>query len=83
MSVLTFHSFRGEKSALVYIQDDFSFELTWLYVPKRAFGDSPIKGETTRDVDMSQYDIVPIVDLDTGEVRKAKDGSVLKTLSRK
>lgn len=78
MAQATFHSFRGEKSALVLIKANaFVFQATPVYVPADAVQGME-KGDRFEIPD--GYQLVPIVDIETGEVRTSKDGSTLYML---
>lgn len=66
------------KSALILVKAN-KFQMAWnpAYVPAAAVeGMQPEEESTLPD----GYSLVPIVDIDTGEVRTAKDGSPLHTL---
>ena len=66
------------KSALILVKAN-KFQMAWTpaYVPAAAVeGMQPEEESTLPD----GYSLVPIVDIDTGEVRTAKDGSPLHTL---
>ena len=79
MAKAVFHSLRGEKSALISIKaNKFVFGGTFVYVPRQAIvGMEP--GEEFEIPD--GFRIVDMVDLETGEIRTAKDGSPLKVLA--
>lgn len=81
MAIAKFHSFRGEKSALILIRANaFVFQLTPVYVPKSAItADNAVEGTEFEIPD--GYKLVPIVDIETGEVRTTKDGVDLHQLS--
>ena len=78
MAIATFHSLRGEKSALILIKaNKFVFSTTPVYVPRAAVeGLQP--GDTLEVPD--GYRLVDIIDIETGEVRITKDGVPLKQL---
>ena len=66
------------KSALILVKAN-KFQMAWspVYVPAAAVeGMQPEEESTLPD----GYSLVPIVDVETGEVRTAKDGSPLHTL---
>ena len=66
------------KSALILVKAN-KFQMAWtpVYVPAAAVeGMQPEEESTLPD----GYSLVPIVDIETGEVRTAKDGSPLHTL---
>ena len=68
----------SEKSALILVKAN-KFQMSWtpVYVPAAAVeGMQPEEESTLPD----GYSLVPIVDVETGEVRTAKDGSPLHTL---
>ena len=68
----------SKKSALILVKAN-KFQMAWtpVYVPAAAVeGMQPEEESTLPD----GYSLVPIVDIDTGEVRTAKDGSPLHTL---
>ena len=78
MAQATFHSFRGEKSALILVKANaFVFASTPVYVPRNAVeGKNP--GDTFEIPD--GYTLIDMVDGETGEIRKASNGEALKTL---
>ena len=66
------------KSALILVKAN-KFQMAWspVYVPSAAVeGMNPDEEGTLPD----GYSLVPIVDIESGEVRTAKDGSPLHTL---
>ena len=74
----TFHSLRGEKSALIMIRKQFSFSAQPVYVPRV---DLPSDIEEGQSFDIpDNLNIVDLVDFETGEVRTTKNGEPLKTL---
>ena len=80
MAIAKFHSFRGEKSALLMVKANaFVFAATAVYVPKEAIPAGIKEGDTFDIPD--GYTIVPFVDFETGEARTTKDGAPLHTLS--
>jgi hypothetical protein len=76
MATATFHSLRGEKSALILVRPNaFVFNSTPVYVPAGAI---PAGTEEGAEITIPDgYTIVEMVDTETGEVRTAKDGSPL------
>ena len=79
MAIAKFHSLRGEKSALVLIKANaFVFTPTAVYIPKVALPANIKEGEEFAIPD--GYKIVDLVDVESGEVRTAKNGSPLKQL---
>ena len=66
------------KSALILVKAN-KFQMAWtpVYVPAAAVEDMTADEEGTLP---DGYSLVPIVDVETGEVRTAKDGSPLHTL---
>lgn len=84
MAIAKFHSFRGEKSALILVKANaFAFSASPVYVPKDAvigiLGEEPEEGA---EFDIPDgYKLVDMVDPESGEVRTAKDGSALKILA--
>lgn len=79
MALATFHSLRGEKSALILVKANaFVFSATPAYVPRSAV-EGMTEGQTFEIPD--GYKLVDIVDAETGEVRTAKDGTTLKMLA--
>ena len=78
MALATFHSFRGEKSALILLKENpFSFETIPVYVPKEPCIGME-KGHSFEIPD--GYKLIPMVDSD-GIPRASEDGSILQTLS--
>lgn len=79
MALAQFHSERGTKSALILVKAN-KFCMSWspAYVPRTA-----CEGMTQGDAFSipDGFKLVPIVDSTTGEVRTAKDGSVLHQLA--
>lgn len=80
MAKATFHSFRGEHSALITVKASaLCFGSTFVYVPKEAFPEDAEKGDT---IDIPDgYKIVDFIDWESSEPRTSKDGSILKVLS--
>jgi len=79
MAQLTFHSLRGEKSALCMVKrSEYEFGGTPVYVPRAPWGDNPQEGDSVDIPD--NFHLVDMVDVDTGEVRTTKDGAKLKVL---
>jgi hypothetical protein len=78
MALATYHSDRGEKSALIMLKaNKFQFGSTPVYIPRVAVeGLKP--GEEFEIPD--GYRIVDLLDVETGEVRTTKTGESLKTL---
>ena len=87
MAFAKFHSVRGEKSALIMVKaNPLEFSSTPVYVPRS--GVEALTNMKIEDIKQGHpfeiqegYRIVELVDIETGEVRTAKDGSPLKTLS--
>jgi hypothetical protein len=80
MAQAKFHSFRGDTSALIGVRvNAFVFQMEYVYVPKEAIPEGISEGDTFEIPD--GYKIVPFTDVETGEVRTAKDGSELKVLA--
>jgi len=86
-SVATFHSLRGEKSALILVKaNPLQYNADPVYVPisgveyfaKKKIGDM-VQGDIF-DIPAG-YKLTPMVDPETGEVRKSNDGNELKVLS--
>lgn len=79
MATATFHSFRGEKSALILVRANaFVFAATPVYVPKEAVAADIEEGDSIEIPD--GYTLVPMVSED-GEVRVTKTGEVLHMLA--
>ena len=79
MPVFKFHSFRGEKSALLLLSRPFCYGQTPVYVPKKDLPDT-IVAEDVVAIEAG-FILIDMIDVDTGEVRTAGDGSPLKVLS--
>jgi hypothetical protein len=80
MAKATFHSLRGEKSALILVKPNaFVFQSTPVYIPRTALPEGIAEGDVFDIPD--GYKLVDLTDIDTGEVRTAKDGSPLKVLA--
>ena len=80
MATAKFHSFRGDKSALIMVKANaFVFAATAVYVPKEAIPAGIKEGDSFEIPD--GYKIVPFVDYETGEVRTTKEGAELHTLA--
>lgn len=86
MAKASFHSLRGEKSALILVQKSpLEFSKEPAYVPRAGLshfieGDvEDIKKGTEFDIP-DGYTLVDIVDTETGDVRTTKDGIPLKQL---
>jgi len=80
MAHAKFHSFRGEKSALILVKANaFVFTADPVYIPKEAIPNGITEGDSFEIPD--GFKLVSMVDIETGEIRKAKDGSELKVLS--
>ena len=78
MAQVTFHSNRGEKSALVLLKPNaFQFASVPVYLARK-----PFEGATAGQVfDIPEgYRIIDLVDIETGEARKTETGENLKTL---
>ena len=79
MATAKFHSLRGEKSALILVKaNPFVFAATPVYVPKEAIPANCKEGDSFEIPD--GYSLVDMVDVESGEVRVAKDGTPLKVL---
>lgn len=83
MAIAKFHSFRGEKSALILVKANaFQMSASPAYVPADAvravLGDEPEEGADFEIPD--GFKLSPMVDSETGEVRTTKDGQTLHTL---
>ena len=78
MAIAKFHSLRGEKSALIQVKAN-KFQMQWspAYVPKEAV-EGLVAGAEFSIPD--NYRLVPIVDINTGEIRTSKDGHQLCSL---
>ena len=80
MATAKFHSFRGEKSALILIKTNaFVFQPTPVDIPKEAIPAGINEGDSIEIPD--GYKLIPMVDPETGEVRKTKDGAELHTIA--
>jgi hypothetical protein len=80
MAKATFHSLRGEKSALILVRPNaFVFSATPVYIPRVALP-ADIKEGDTFDIP-DGYKLVDLINIETGKVRTAKDGSPLKVLA--
>jgi len=80
MAIATFHSFRGEKSALIMIKaNPFVMSASPAYIPASAVPSTTEKGATIEVPD--GYKLTPFVDFTTGEVRKTKEGADLHVLT--
>ncbi len=78
MATATFHSFRGEKSALILVRANmWVFQGTPVYVPKEACKGF-VEGQTFEIPD--GYKLVPMVD-ENGEPRVTTTGETLHTLA--
>lgn len=78
MATATFHSFRGEKSALILVRvNQWVFQGTPVYVPKSACIDM-VEGQEFEIPD--GFKLVTMVD-ENGEVRKTTTGEELRTLA--
>ena len=79
MAKAKFHSFRGEKSALILVKaNQFVFNASPVYVPKDSIPESIKEGDTFDIPD--GYSLVPMVDPETGVVRTTKEGAELHIL---
>lgn len=79
MAQATFHSLRGEKSALIMLKENaFVYNATPVYVPKAA-----VEGKQPGDIIEvpDGYKLVDMIDIETGDVRVAKDNTPLKVLA--
>ena len=77
MAIGTFHSFRGEKSALILVKaNKLVFQTTPVYVPKDAC-EGMVKGDFIDVPD--NYMLIPMVSAD-GEPRTTTDGEPLYML---
>lgn len=90
MAIARFHSFRGEKSALILVKENpFVFNSTAVYVPKEGIpadvwemkDDEPTAIEGNSFEIPEGFKVVDFVDPETGEVRKANNGETLKVLA--
>ena len=88
MAIGTFHSLRGEKSALVMVKaNDLVMSADPVYVPRSAVvARCKVEDEKalTKGMEFAipdGYRLVDIMDIETGEVRTTKDGAHLKTLA--
>ena len=80
MALATFHSLRGEKSALVLVKaNPFVFNGSPCYIPKEALPEGIKEGATFNIPD--GYKLVEMIDSSTGEVRVTKDGTPLSVLA--
>jgi hypothetical protein len=78
MALATYHSDRGEKSALIMLKaNKFQFSPTPVYIPRKAVEGLELGAEFNIP---DGYKVVDIIDSETGEIRTAKNGSPLKTL---
>ena len=79
MATAKFHSFRGDKSALVLVKaNPFTFQSDAVYVPKEAIPAGIKEGDSFEIP--SGYKVVDMIDPETGECRQSKDGHNLKVL---
>ena len=75
MAQITYHSERGEKSALVmYKETAFQFAGVPVYIPRSSWSNA--KAGDIQEI--PAMTLVDIVDTDTGEVRVTKTGEPLK-----
>ena len=80
MAIAKFHSLRGEKSALIMVKaNQFVFSASPVYIPREALPANIKEGENFNIPD--GFQLVDIVDIETGEVRVTKDGTPLKQLA--
>lgn len=80
MAIAKFHSFRGDKSALLLVKANaFVFAATAVYVPKEAIPANVKEGDSFEIPD--GYTIAPMVDPTTGDIRVTKDGAQLHILT--
>ena len=79
MAIATFHSNRGEKSALILVRPNkFVFSAVPVYVPRAAM---PVDIKQGDEIEIPDgYKLVDIIDVETGEVRTTQDGTPLKQL---
>jgi hypothetical protein len=79
MAIAKFHSFRGEKSALILVKKNaFVFGWSCAYVPRVALPSDIVEG--TEFAIPDGYTLVDMIGED-GTVRVTKDGECLKVLS--
>jgi len=79
MAIAKFHSFRGEKSALILVKANaFVFGWSCAYVPRTALRADIQEGDEITIPD--GYRLVDMIGED-GAVRTTKDGECLKVLS--
>jgi hypothetical protein len=80
MALATFHSLRGEKSALIMVKANaFVFGATPVYVPKDSIPSTIKEGMSFEIPD--GYKIVPFIDFETGAIRTTKEGVELHSLA--
>lgn len=84
MAIATFHSFRGEKSALILVKANiFQMSASPAYVPKEAvvsvLGAEPEANSTFEIPD--GFRLIPMVNGETGEVSVTTTGETLHTLA--
>jgi hypothetical protein len=78
MALATYHSDRGEKSALIMVKaNKFEFSPRPAYVSRKGVEGLEV-GDSFQIPD--GYKFVDIVDSETGEIRTTKDGIPLQTL---
>ena len=71
MALATFHSNRGEKSALILVKANaFVFSATPVYVPRTALAEDIKEGDTFTIPD--GYTLVNMIDVETGDPRTTK-----------
>ena len=80
MATAKFHSFRGEKSALILVKANaFVFSSSPVYVPREAIPAGIKEGDSFEIPD--GYQLVPFVDPETGIVMNTKEGAELYVLA--
>ena len=72
MAIATFHSNRGEKSALILVKANaFVYQATPVYVPRTALPADIKEGDTIDNLP-DGYTLVDMIDVETGEARTTK-----------
>jgi len=87
MATATFHSLRGEKSALILVKNNpLEFSSSPAYVPRS--GVQFYSGKPAKDMEQGEqftiddgFKLVDMVDPESGEVRTTKEGEPLKMLA--
>ena len=78
MAIATYHSNRGEKSALIMVKaNKFEFSSKPAYISRKGVEGLKLGDEFEIP---DEYRFVDIIDIETGEVRTTKEGVPLKTL---